>query len=185
MSEWQASVPAGMEVSATMLRGHALCETSTALEALARSASGSLQLHGSRASDQSTLVWRYLPLSSLSPLVKTRFQQLFDVRPKWKLADIECYALDLCAPGQTLEQLLLKHARPVSTDNIVNGQRKAVAAVLAGHRFVPLPGGRLELDASLCAHALRSLSLPFYCCFLLVSLLLRPAGKREIVYTKR
>ena len=124
MRDWQARVPEGMKVDVSVLRGHALCETSTALEALARSASGSLSLGAGaagRPSEESTLVWRYLSLASLSPLIKTRFQQLFDRRLKWKLADIEAYTNDLCAPGQTLEQLLLKHARPVATE--VNGAR--------------------------------------------------------------
>jgi hypothetical protein len=69
-------------------------------------------------------VWRYWPLTALSPLIKTRFTQLFDMRPRWSLADIAAYTEDLCAPGQTLEQLLLKNARPVSTE--VNGVRQIV-----------------------------------------------------------
>lgn len=120
LAAWQASVPEGMEVAVSMLRGHALCETSTALEALARSASGALAL-GAQAQQQqhsaadATKVWRYFPLLALSPHVKTRFAQLFDQRARWSLQDISAYVADLCAPGQTLEQLLLKHARPVSS----------------------------------------------------------------------
>ena len=131
LSDWAASMPAGMESAARdvgVLKGHAICETSTALETLARSAAGSLSMGGSggsaKPSEESSLVWRSFPLPSLSPLVKTRFTQLFDRRPKWKLADIEAYTADLCAPGQTLEQLLLQHARPVTTE--IAGQKMVV-----------------------------------------------------------
>jgi hypothetical protein len=117
LADWQSSVPLGMHVSTSILRGHALCETNNALEALARSATGSLSLgrENSKNNDDATKVWKYYPLTSLSPLIKTRFQQLFDHRTRWTLNDISAYVQDLCAPGQTLEQLLLKHARPVSS----------------------------------------------------------------------
>jgi len=121
MNAWQSSVPECMRVDASMLRGHAILETSAALEAAAaRTASvsggsgGGVQ-RSSSTSPTAAQQWRYLPLSSLSPLVKTRLAQLFAVRSKWSLAELEPYLDEVREPAQTMEQLLLKYARPITT----------------------------------------------------------------------
>lgn len=123
LRDWAAAVPAGMEPTIAMLRGYALCESSATLEALARSASGALHSKSASTAD-ATRVWRYWPVASLSPHVKTRFTQLFAMKARWTLSDITPYTEDLCAPGQTLEQLLLAHTRAVMAE--LNGVRQVL-----------------------------------------------------------
>jgi hypothetical protein len=122
LADWQARMPEGMKVDVTWLRGHALCDVSAQLEAFSRAAS--VVTGAVKPSEESLLTWRYFPVSSLSPLSKTRFAQLFDARAKWRLGEIEPYVAGLCTPGQTIEQLLLKMTRPISV--VENGSKVVV-----------------------------------------------------------
>ena len=121
LQSWQDRMPTGMKVDVNVLKGHAICEVSAQLEAIARASSTTSGANASKLSEDSFLQWRYFPVTSLSPAPKTRFAQLFDVRAKWRLAEIIPYVAGLCTPGQTIEQLLLKMTRPVST--MENGQK--------------------------------------------------------------
>ena len=58
-----------------------------------------------------TEVLRYMPSLSLPPVPHARFKFLFDVKPKWRFEEIQPYVLDLLAPAQTTEQLILKYSR--------------------------------------------------------------------------
>jgi sister chromatid cohesion protein DCC1 len=61
--------------------------------------------------------WYYLPVDQLSHIPHLRFTQLFDLRPRWKLEEIKPYVTDICQPGETLDQLLLKQSRPITMTN--------------------------------------------------------------------
>lgn len=122
LSDWQSRLPEGMTIDVSLLRGHALCEVSTQLEAISRVSS--LSTGASRhAGDEALLQWRYFPVASLSHTPKTRFAQLFDARTRWKLIEIQPYVESLCTPGQTIEQLLLKMTRPIT---IMEGGHKII-----------------------------------------------------------
>jgi hypothetical protein len=54
---------------------------------------------------------RYLPGKELSIEPARRFKQLFAVRPRWLLADLEPYLDDLVGFGRTRDDLLLAHTR--------------------------------------------------------------------------
>jgi len=91
-------LPYGMTPDAAHLKGHAI-----------------IQPVAVTPSNQSGKQFKYLPLSSLSPEAEQRFKQLFNVRERWKMEEIEPYTIDLVKPGQKFDQFLLKHARSVTT----------------------------------------------------------------------
>jgi len=73
------------------------------------------------------VIWHF-PAGELPQEPTARFNKLFSVRVKWTYAEIEPYICDLATPTQSLNALLLKHAR-VSTDargqKVYNARRTA------------------------------------------------------------
>ena len=53
----------------------------------------------------------FLPASSLSSVPAQRFRQLFSLRAKWRLADLEPFVQPLANPASSLADLLLAHTR--------------------------------------------------------------------------
>ena len=53
----------------------------------------------------------HYPASALSRDAATRFAQLFATRARWLAPDLEPFLADVRAPGQSVQQLLLKHCR--------------------------------------------------------------------------
>ena len=54
---------------------------------------------------------RRLGVESLSSEPKARFRQLFQLRASWSREELLPYVRDLVGPGQSADQLLLKHTR--------------------------------------------------------------------------
>lgn len=92
MDSWQQSVPEGMTTKPEHLAGIAL----TDMKSLP------------------PVIWHF-PASDLPDDPVLRFMKLFKVQPKWTFDEIQPYIQDLAAPGQSLNALLMKHARS-STD---------------------------------------------------------------------
>eukprot|EP00850_Spirogloea_muscicola_P025347 SM002814S10764 [mRNA] locus=s2814:1172:1596:- [translate_table: standard] len=63
------------------------------------------------SSATATPVVRLLPVFTLPRSARERFAVLFAERPRWLWDDLEPYLRDLPAPGQSVEALLLRHAR--------------------------------------------------------------------------
>eukprot|EP00954_Amorphochlora_amoebiformis_P004621 359688-Amorphochlora_amoeboformis.AAC.2 len=57
--------------------------------------------------------WTYVTHLMLPALAADRMDALFELRPRWKLEDLRPYMECLRDYGETLEQLVLKHAREV------------------------------------------------------------------------
>eukprot|EP00850_Spirogloea_muscicola_P004973 SM000022S07187 [mRNA] locus=s22:404176:405880:+ [translate_table: standard] len=92
MTAWAAGVPPGCGPPlVSMLRGEAIMEPPSSAAA--------------------TPVVRLLPVSTLPKSARERFAVLFAERPRWLWDDLEPYLRDLPAPGQSVEALLLRHAR--------------------------------------------------------------------------
>ena len=53
----------------------------------------------------------HFPAGALSRDAATRFAQLFAARARWRAAALEPYLADVQAPGQSVQQLLLKYCR--------------------------------------------------------------------------
>ena len=53
----------------------------------------------------------FLPIENLPRNAENRFSELFGVRPRWELKDLEPYIEGLAGPGETMEMLLLRFAR--------------------------------------------------------------------------
>ena len=53
----------------------------------------------------------HFPAAALSRDAATLFAQLFAARPRWLAADLEPYLADVLGPGQSVQQLLLRHCR--------------------------------------------------------------------------
>jgi sister chromatid cohesion protein DCC1 len=97
VSGWADMLPRGVTADVQLLRGMALMEQHPT--------------HGS--------VYRFLPAASLPPAAAPRFSRLLKERAKWTLDEIDPYIRDLVAPGQTIEQLLLKNMRVIKTDKSI------------------------------------------------------------------
>jgi sister chromatid cohesion protein DCC1 len=108
MDEWRASLPQGVDVDESLLRGRALFGESLPL-ARGKGVQRTVQA---------------LPIAELAPGADARMAQLFAIRPKWTLEQLRPFILDLCGPGKgtTEGQLLLKHCR--SSVQVVRGGEK-------------------------------------------------------------
>ena len=53
----------------------------------------------------------HFPSSALSRDAATRFAQLFGARARWTAPELEPCLADIQAPGQSVQQLLLKYCR--------------------------------------------------------------------------
>ncbi|KAK9794336.1 hypothetical protein WJX73_004181 [Symbiochloris irregularis] len=85
---WVEELPQEMQPHVSMLKAEVLTET----------------LSGEH-------ILKYFPESRLSKIPEQRFAQLFQARARWKLDDLEPFLQGLQAPGQSIESLLLRHAR--------------------------------------------------------------------------
>lgn len=70
---------------------------------------------GSLGRKNSKTCIRKLSAHELSRDPSERFEQLFKVQKEWTFAKVEPYICKLTGPGQTVEELLLKYARPCQT----------------------------------------------------------------------
>lgn len=84
--EWQESVPEGLQPELAMLKGDGLIS-------------------------KHPLSIKYFPVDELADEPESRFRALFKERARWEWDDLEPYVHGLAAPGQSVEALLLKHAR--------------------------------------------------------------------------
>jgi len=85
---WKNKVPTGMEPTVEMLKGLALLDA---------------------AGPRTTM--RMLTTEDLPADPAGRFRKLFAMRPKWTREDLQPYLSGVLEPGQTEDQLLLKHTR--------------------------------------------------------------------------
>lgn len=102
MESWRQSVPDGMTTNLSQLEGLALADRNC----------------------MPPVIWHF-PVSELPQDPLSRFNKLFNVREKWTHSEILPYIQDLETPGQSLNALLLKHAR-VSTNAQGQRDRKSV-----------------------------------------------------------
>ena len=98
---WKSLLPDHIHPNMGMLRGECL-DTS----------SESLGEHGRKAITASI---RKLRASELSRDPSERFNQLFTFHKEWTFTQVEPFICKLTGPGQTVEELLLKYARPCQT----------------------------------------------------------------------
>eukprot|EP00004_Rigifila_ramosa_P015679 TRINITY_DN3654_c0_g1_i2.p1 TRINITY_DN3654_c0_g1~~TRINITY_DN3654_c0_g1_i2.p1 ORF type:complete len:269 (-),score=46.27 TRINITY_DN3654_c0_g1_i2:15-821(-) len=56
---------------------------------------------------------RYIDIAALPVQPRERFRELFNIRPKWGLAEILPFLEDIVTPANSAEKLLLSHARRI------------------------------------------------------------------------
>jgi len=93
LNDWKDAVPYGMVPTEDMLQGYAF-ETA--------------------AEFTSDTLYRMCTVYNLSHDAKTRFSQLFSFKPQWSHAELLPYIRDLCAPSESIDQVLFKFSRAVS-----------------------------------------------------------------------
>lgn len=98
MRQWEDVMPYGMVPHPDMLKGHAVVESTIPSDA-----------------DKSGKQWSYFPVGALASEPRQRLRQLFQKRERWSFEAIAPYVADLPAPGQPLDQFLLKNTRVVNT----------------------------------------------------------------------
>ena len=100
MEAWRSRLPEGMEPNVDVLEGEALFRM------------GERQKMNS---DQVSSI-RRLSAKSLSRDPEERFSQLFSIQNEWTYQQMFPYISKLAGPGQTVEEVLLKYARPCQTN---------------------------------------------------------------------
>ena len=98
---WKSLLPDYMNPNMGILKGECL-----------ESSSESIGEHGKKTARECV---RKLSANELSRDPSERFEQLFRVQREWTFAKVEPYICKLTGPGQTVEELLLKYARPCQT----------------------------------------------------------------------
>lgn len=101
MDAWKKLLPEHIHPNMDMLKGECLEIDSTLLGE-----------HGKKTTKVSV---RKLSVNELPRDPSQRFKQLFSVQREWKYAKVQPYICKLTGPGQTVEELLLKYARPCQT----------------------------------------------------------------------
>ena len=96
---WESSLPESMKPSIDMLQGECL-ELET-------------EIMGEHGQKTIGVAIQRLPAGELSRDPSERFEKLFEIKREWTLDAVEPYIHNLTGPGQTVEELLLKFARPV------------------------------------------------------------------------
>jgi sister chromatid cohesion protein DCC1 len=111
LEQLKNNIPFGMSVELGYLRGMAICDE---IDVYSTPANKIIRCKA----------WKYYPIHSLSPSLRVRLDQLFQERKRWLLPEIEPYLEDVCLPGQTVDQLLIKYARAVTENR--NGVSQGV-----------------------------------------------------------
>jgi sister chromatid cohesion protein DCC1 len=99
ISSWVSNLPESMNPSIDMLQGECL-ELDT-------------EIIGEHGQKTVGIAIQRLPAGELSRDPVERFEKLFEIKREWTLNAVEPYIHNLTGPGQTVEELLLRFARPV------------------------------------------------------------------------